>query len=76
MTIQIHANTETSLVITVRGTVNVKLFQELCNRAAHTWDQAPPQIKEFVDLVTEREVRQDYYAQAQTTKQEVEAKDD
>jgi hypothetical protein len=41
-----------------------KLFQELVQRGANLWPDAPPHIKEFADLVTNGKVMQDYYIQA------------
>ena len=49
-------------VATVRivGDADIALFQQLVRRALNTWDNAPPQIKEFGDLVTEGKILQDY----------------
>lgn len=41
-----------------------KHFQELIQRGANLWPDAPPEIKEFADLVTNGKVMQDYYRQA------------
>ena len=41
-----------------------KHFQELIQRGANLWPDAPPEIKEFADLVTNGTVMQDYYRQA------------
>lgn len=38
-------------------------FAELIQRGANLWPDAPPEIKEFADLVTNGRVLQDYYAQ-------------
>lgn len=38
-------------------------FQELVQRGANLWPDAPPAIKEFADLVTTGKVQQDYRAQ-------------
>jgi len=43
---------------------NWKSFQELIQRGANLWPDAPPEIKEFADLVTNGKVMQDYYRQA------------
>lgn len=41
-----------------------KHFQELIQRGSNLWPDAPPEIKEFADLVTNGKVMQDYYRQA------------
>jgi len=53
-------------VATVRivGDEDIALFQRLVNRALGTWDNAPAQIKEFGDMVTEGKILQDYQAHA------------
>ena len=40
-----------------------KAFQELIQRGANLWPDAPPEIKEFADKVTVGHVQQDYYQQ-------------
>lgn len=69
MTIIYRAPTEplgTVRVATVRivGDEDIALFQRLVNRALGTWDNAPAQIKEFGDMVTEGKILQDYQSQA------------
>lgn len=55
------------------GTVEIlnaedwKLFQELVQRGSNLWPDAPPQIKELADLVTNGKVMQDYFKQANVT---------
>ena len=44
-----------------------KLFQVLVQRGANLWPDAPPQIKELADLVTNGKVMQDYFKQANVT---------
>lgn len=41
-----------------------KSFQELVQRGSNLWPDAPPEIKEFADMVTSGRVMQDYYKQA------------
>lgn len=50
-------------VIVVEGYTSRKTFIELLSRGANTWDHAPPEIKEFVDIVTVGKVLQDYKSQ-------------
>lgn len=38
-------------------------FQELVQRGANLWPDAPPAIKEFADLATTGKVQQDYQVQ-------------
>lgn len=49
-------------VATVRitGETDIELFKELVRRATNCWDTAPPQVKEFADLVTNGEIFQKY----------------
>jgi hypothetical protein len=42
---------------------NYGAFQELIQRGANLWPDAPPAIKEFADLVTSGRVMQDYRKQ-------------
>lgn len=65
MTIIYHAPVQSlgqERVATVRivGDEDIALFQRLVNRALGTWDNAPAQIKEFGDIVTEGKILQDY----------------
>lgn len=41
-----------------------KQFQELIQRGGNLWPDAPPAIKEFIDVVTVGHVQQDYFQQA------------
>ena len=50
--------------IHIRDEESWKSFQELIQRGANLWPDAPPEIKEFADLVTNGKVMQDYYRQA------------
>jgi hypothetical protein len=43
-------------------------FQQLVQRGANLWPDAPPEIKEFADKVTVGQVLQDYFAQANVPK--------
>lgn len=38
-------------------------FRQLVSRGLNTWDHAPPEIKEFGDMICEGKVLQDYKAQ-------------
>lgn len=38
-------------------------FRELVSRAMNTWADAPPELKEFADLLIEGKVLQDYKSQ-------------
>lgn len=59
-------------VILVDTPESVKIFQQLIQRGAATWADAPPEIKEFADLITSGRVLQDYHSQNtdQRTKKE------
>lgn len=35
-------------------------FQQLCQRAGNLWPDASPEMKAFIDLITEGKVQQDY----------------
>lgn len=50
--------------IHIRDEESWKSFQELIQRGSNLWPDAPPEIKEFADLVTNGKVMQDYYRQA------------
>ena len=39
-------------------------FKQLVQRGANLWPDAPPEIKEFSDLITTGKVNQNYFAQA------------
>ncbi len=41
----------------------VEAFKQLVQRATNTWPDAPPEIKEFADMICEGKVLQDYYSQ-------------
>jgi hypothetical protein len=41
-----------------------KSFQELIQRGANLWPDAPPEIKKFADLVTTGQVMQEYAPQS------------
>lgn len=41
-----------------------KQFQELIQRGGNLWPDAPPAMKEFIDVVTVGHVQQDYFQQA------------
>jgi hypothetical protein len=38
-------------------------FKTLVQRALNTWPDAPPELKEFADLLLEGKVLQDYHSQ-------------
>jgi len=48
----------------IRDAESWSAFQQLIQRGANLWPDAPPEIKEFADLVTNGKVMQDYYRQA------------
>jgi hypothetical protein len=52
---------------------SIPAFKQLVRRALNTWDHAPPEIKEFGDMVEHGRVLQDYYAQ-DSSKAEVKPK--
>ena len=49
--------------ITIDFVDDWKSFQELIQRGANLWVDAPPEIKEFADLVTNGKILQDYHSQ-------------
>lgn len=53
--------------IHIRDAESWKSFQELIQRGANLWPDAPPEIKEFADLVTNGQIMQDYKRQAANT---------
>ena len=50
---------DTSLSILVKPEF-LQEFQELCHRAGNLWPDASPEMKAFIDLITEGKVQQDY----------------
>ena len=40
---------------------SIVAFKELIRRGANTWDTAPPDIKEFVDILIDGAALQNYY---------------
>lgn len=52
-----------SFSITVTGDADIAAFKQLIQRGANLWPDAPPEIKEFADLVTTGQVQQNYRAQ-------------
>lgn len=65
MTITVHQVPNAGIItISVTGE-SMKAFKELVQRATNLWPDAPPEIKEFADLVTNNgTVLQNYWAQA------------
>ena len=55
-------STDGSIVIHVPK-ADAQPFKNLIQRGANLWPDAPPEIKEFADLVTNGRVLQDYHAQ-------------
>jgi hypothetical protein len=49
-------------VSTVRivGAESLDAFKQLVQRACNTWTDAPPEIKEFADMVTNGQIFQNY----------------
>lgn len=60
---QIEEDGTPVMVIRVVGQTSVENMKQLTARALNTWDQAPPEVKEFGDMVTCGQPLQDYYAQ-------------
>ncbi len=58
----------TSHRINITNAIDWKSFQELVQRGINLWPDAPPQIKEFADLVTSGQIMQDYYKQVNITR--------
>ena len=52
-----------SISIDIFGKDSVKSFKELIQRGANLWPDAPPEIKELADLVTNGKILQDYHGQ-------------
>lgn len=48
----------------INAHVSDTAFKQLIQRGANLWPDAPPEIKEFADLITNGKVLQDYRAQA------------
>lgn len=42
---------------------SIDKFKELVQRATNLWPDAPPEIKEFADLITNGKVLQNYHSQ-------------
>lgn len=49
---------------------SLETFKQLVQRGANLWPDAPPEIKEFADLVTNGTVLQDYRGQDTSQKKE------
>ena len=49
-------------VIIVDG-ASIWKFKQLVQRATNLWPDAPPEIKEFADLITSGKILQDYWRQ-------------
>lgn len=47
---------------------NVEAFKKLIARGINTWDSAPPDIKEFHDLVINGEILQNYQTESNLKK--------
>jgi hypothetical protein len=45
-----------------------QMFQELVQRATNLWPDAPPEIKEFADVITNGHVLQNYWSQDTSSK--------
>lgn len=46
--------------IMVTTPTSIKQFQELCQRAGNLWPDAAPELKTFIDEITEGKEQQDY----------------
>lgn len=51
----------THMSIELRDEQAIKNMQDICRRAGNCWDRASPEIKEFIDTVTDSPT-QDYYS--------------
>jgi len=52
-----------SQVITISNHRSILYFKELVQRATNLWPDAPPEIKEFADIITNGAILQDYKSQ-------------
>jgi len=65
MTLAIHPVSKQSAgFIVIIPDESVEHFKQLVQRGTNLWPDAPPEIKEFADIVTNGEVYQDYFSQA------------
>lgn len=55
--------TQDKTLVIVVDPIDAEKFQELVQRATNLWPDAPPQIKEFADIITNGKILQDYYGQ-------------
>lgn len=51
--------------ITISGEKSLNHFKLLVNRAMNCWDNAPPELKEFADILEYGKPLQDYYSMDQ-----------
>jgi hypothetical protein len=61
-TIKTFAQTKLHTISIVVDPESMAAFQELVHRGANLWPDAPPEIKEFADIVTNGYAMQDYYS--------------
>lgn len=66
------SNTENCMIVTSSdgsyitlsmGGAMLPAFKSLVQRAMNTWADAPPELKEFADLILDGKVQQDYHSQ-------------
>lgn len=62
-TTKVFHNTEHAATVIVINLPSMGAFQELVHRATNLWPDAPPEIKEFADVITNGHILQDYYGQ-------------
>lgn len=53
---------ETAIVVFALGEKSIASFRELVQRGANLWPDAPAEIKEFADIITNGKVQQQYAA--------------
>lgn len=60
-----HINTEeyNTIILHIHGEKSLASFKELIQRGANLWPDAPAEIKELADLVTNGTILQDYRGQ-------------
>lgn len=68
MTIRHAPINESTHNIYLTGYESIAAFKMMVRRALNVWPDAPPEIKEFGDLILEGKVLQDYVSQAQPMK--------
>ena len=75
MTLSVSSTVQTGVATVAKSVVATTaedwaLLQQVFQRATNLWPDAPASIKELADIITEGKPLQDYYAQANTVKEE------